>query len=374
MKFHSTLLLGAALLLALACKNGDGDAQATKVSVPSITLKDTTCVVEFTYPATLKGVQDVAIYPQVNGRIVETKVKEGQYVTNNQVLFVIDDIPFKAAYDAAVAAREVAKSQVESAKLTLESKQRLFDDDIISEYQLKLAKISLLTAEAQLGEAEAQVTKTANELSFTRVKSSGVGYVGSLPFVIGSLVGTSMTTPLTTVSDNSSMYADFSVPENAYLELAAAGLTNGGSEKLRDNFPPLSLIMNNGVRYGCTGTIHSVSGLFSPETGALPIRAIFPNENKQLLSGGAAQVVFSFEQKNVILIPRSAMKEIQDKLFVFKIVNGTLEQTAVSADRYNNEMWILHPNADGTYPLKSGDVITGTTNRLNDGMAVEIKN
>lgn len=370
MKKHFILFLSAAAAFApLACKSG-GEQQVQKTEVAAITLKDTSCTIEYRYPATLRGIQDVAIYPQVSGRIISVNVTEGQHVQKGQSLFSIDPVPYQSAYDAAVAEREVAKSQVASAKLTLESKQNLYDRDVISEYQLKLAKNQVLTAEAVLGQANAAVQKAANDLSFTQVKTMISGYVGGLPYKIGSLVGPQIDAPLTVISDNSSVYADFSLPENTYLELVDEA---DGTMNLNELRTPLKLITNNGVLYEHPGHVFSANGLISQETGALPIRGIFPNPERKLLSGGSCQIVFSFEQDGVILIPRAAIKEIQDKMFVFKIEGGKLVQTAVSAMRYNESSWLLLPGGDGTFPLKAGDVITATTNRMQDGMEVSVK-
>lgn len=363
-----TTIISAVLiaLCAISCKSGDQGA-AVKTQVHAITLKDTTCAVEYTAPATIKGLQDVAIYPQVNGRITAIKVVEGQFVNKGDVLFEIDDIPYRAAYDAALAQVEVSKANLETARLTLQSKQNLFDRNIISEYQLRLAQNEVVTAEALLGQSRATLNAAKNDLSLTKVRTMGKGSIGTLPYKVGSLVGTNMVEPLTIVSDNSSVYVDFSITENDYLSL---GIFDKDSLQL----PPFQLITNIGQRYEYDGTLHSKSGLISQETGSILVRAIFPNPDRKLLSGGSCTVSMTYEQDNLITIPRSAMKEIQDKLFIFVIKDGILVQTAVSAERINNSLWALVAGEDGTIPVKAGDMITTTTNRLMDGMPVEIIN
>ncbi len=356
----------AAALMATSCKK-NAATESTKVQVQAITLKDTTCTVEYSYPATMKGIQDVAIYPQVSGRITAIRVKEGQHVDKGDILFEIDDIPYDAAYQSALAQVEVSKAQLETAKLTLQSKQNLFDRDIISEYQLNLAKNDVVTAEAVLGQSKAALQKAANDLSFTKVRTMGAGYIGSLPYKVGSLVGSNITEPLTVVSDNSQIYADFSMTENNYLELYP-----GAGKDVDYTQIHLSLQTNLGQRYPLKGHLHSISGLISNETGALPCRAIFPNPDRILLSGGSCKVILTSSGNSVITVPRSAMKEIQDKLFIFVIRNGKLEQTAVNAVRLNAKQWVLTAGEDGNIPVKAGDQITATTNRLKDGDEVTI--
>jgi len=349
---------------AVSCRFGEQE-EVVKTQVNVLTLKDTSCVVEYAAPATIKGLQDVAIYPQVNGRITAIKVIEGQFVNKGDVLFEIDDVPYKAAYDAALAQVEVSKAQLETAKLTYQSKKNLFDKNIISEYQLKLAQNDVVTAQAVLGQSNAALKDAANNLSFTKVRTMGKGNIGSLPYKVGSLVGTSMSSPLTVVSDNSQVYADFSISQDHYLNLKIY-------EKKGENLPPFRIRTNIGEVFEYEGQLHSLSGLISSETGTIPARAIFPNPDKKLLSGASCQILLNIKQNNIIVVPRSAMKEIQNKLFVFVVKDGVLSQTAVNATRLNSSQWALTPDENGQIPVKPGDMITTTTNRLLDGMQVEI--
>lgn len=371
MKKHFYIIpaLCAALSLpaVFSCKNSEQQEQVTQVE--TYTLKDTACVVKFTYPATLCGIQDVAIYPQVSGRITAIKVTEGQFVNKNDVLFEIDDVPYKAAYDQALAAVDVAKAQLETAQLTYQSKKNLFDRDIISDYQLKLSENSVKTAEAVLGQAYAELRNAQNNLSFTKVRTMGKGQIGQLPLKVGSLVGPNLKEPMTYVSDNSSVYADFSVPENVQLALGLNPRNMEHGEAANN----LRLITNLGEEYPHTGKIHSLSGLISAQTGSLPIRSIFPNPDGILLSGGACKVVFSSEMDDEILIPRSAIKEVQNMTFVYVVRDScVLEQVPIQAERYNSKLWMLLPDEDGSYPLQEGDMITRTTNRLHNGDKVQI--
>jgi len=368
MNTRTLFLLTLATIASVSCKNANNSDEPVPTQVQVFALKDTSCVVDFSYPATLQGLQDVAIYPQVSGRITEIKVKEGQFVNKGDVLFVIDDVPYRAAYDAAAAQVEVAKAELETAKLTCQSKQNLFDLNIISEYQLNLAKNEVTTAEAVLGQAKASLKNAENDLSFTKVRTMGKGNIGSLPYKVGSLVGPNITSPLTMVSDNSYVYADFSITENTYLEL---GIRPDGKNDMRDDFP-LYLDTNLGERYEHEGRIHSLSGLISSSTGTIPVRALFPNPDRKLLSGGACSVIFNIKQDNQLVIPRSSMKEIQNKLFVFVVKDNALSQVAVNATKLDSKNWIILPDEEGSFPIKVGDKITKTTNRLMDGMKVTI--
>lgn len=364
--FFAGLALGVALFAS--CGNRTQAPQLTQVE--TYELKDTSCVINYTFPATISGIQDVAIYPQVSGRITAIKVIEGQRVRVNDVLFEIDDVPYRAAYEQAAAEVEVAKARLETARLTFQSKKNLFERNIISEYQLKLAENEVTTSEAVLGQAEAGLRNAQNNLSFTKVRTMGKGRIGQLPLKVGSLVGPNMTEPLTYVSDNSSIYADFSIPENLMLELEI----NSPNTDEDDVSEDLTLITNLGDEFPYKGKLHSASGLIDKFTGSLLIRSEFPNPDGTLFSGGACQVVISQTAHNQILIPRSAMKEIQNMLFVFVIRDGVAKQVSIKAERYDNAYWLLLPDEDGNYALKAGDIISRTTNRLNDDTPVQIIN
>lgn len=373
MKLSTITTVCAAIALVCSCGTNSKDVEQPAIQVVPFTVEKSDCIVEYTYPATLEGVLDVAIYPQVNGRLTKIHVKQGQFVKKGDVLFEIDDVPYKAAYDQAVAQREVALAQVAAAKLTLESKQTLYNNKVISEYQLKIAKIEMMQANSSLAKAEAALQDAKNSLSFTKVRTMSSGYAGPVPVRVGALVGSSMSEPLTSVSDNSEVNANFAIPENIYLEMAVTNQFKQGETAKYDKMPPVTLIMNNGEKYEKQGRVVSISGIISQQTGAIPAKAVFPNEGKQLLSGGSAQVMFAFNQKDALAVPRASIKEIQNKMFLFKITGDTVKMIEVNATRYNQDLWILLPSEDGTYPIQAGDKITTTTNRLQDGSKIVIK-
>lgn len=152
--------------------------------------------------------------PQISGRIIRLKVKEGERVKTGQVLAVIDQVPYRAALRTAQANVSAAQAKVETARIELRGKQALFDEKVISDYELSLARNQLAVACAELEQAKAQESDARNNLSYTEIKSPSNGVVGTLPYRIGALVGPNMAQPFTVVSDNAEMYAYFSISEN----------------------------------------------------------------------------------------------------------------------------------------------------------------
>ena len=278
------------------------------------------------YSATIRGRQDIDIYPQVSGTIFQLCVTEGQRVSNGQTLFIIDQVPYKAALQTAEANVAAAEASVATAQLTYDSKKELFARNVVSQFDLSTAENNLLTAKAQLAQAEAQRVNAANNLSYTVVKSPANGVVGTLPYRVGALVSASIPQPLTTVSDNSVMYVYFSMTENQLLDMTRK---YGSIEQTLKQLPDVQLRLNDGSIYDKTGRIESISGVIDPSTGTVSLRAAFPNEGGLLHSGGAGNIILPTLYKDCIAIPQSATFELQDKVFVYKLVDGKASSAPV---------------------------------------------
>ena len=123
------------------------------------------------YSATIKGKQDIAIYPQVAGAITKVAVNEGEEVKKGQTLFIIDQVPYQAALRTAQANVQAAKASLASAKLTYENKLELFSKNVVSKSDLTMSKNSLLAAEANLAQAEAAEVNAFASFYFAACKN-----------------------------------------------------------------------------------------------------------------------------------------------------------------------------------------------------------
>ena len=334
------------------------------------------------YSATIRGRQDIDIYPQVSGTIWQLCVNEGQRVSKGQTLFIIDQVPYKAALQtaeanvwgsiliadelkdhAAEANVAAAEASVATAQLTYDSKKELFARNVVSQYDLSTAENNLLTAKAQLAQAQAQQVNAANNLSYTVVKAPSDGVVGTLPYRVGALVSASMPQPLTTVSDNSTMYVYFSMAENQLLALTRR---YGSIAETLKNMPDVQLLLNDGSMYDQSGRVESISGVIDTSTGSVSLRAAFPNPNGLLHSGGVGNVVLTSAFKNCIVVPQSATFELQDKIFVYKLVDGKASSTMIGVEKISNgKEYIV------TSGLVPGDVIiTEGVSRMREGTPI----
>lgn len=318
------------------------------------------------YSATIRGRQDIAIYPQVSGTISELCVNEGQQVSKGQTLFIIDQVPYKAALKTAEANVESAKAGVATAQLTYDSKKELFAKNVVSQYDLSTANNTLLTAKAQLAQANAQRVNAANNLSYTEVKAPANGVVGTLPYRVGALVSASIPQPLTTVSDNSEMYVYFSMNENQLLNLTRR---YGSITETLKSMPAVQLQLSDGSIYDQAGRVESISGVIDPSTGSVSLRAAFPNPNGLLHSGGTGNVILPSIYKDCIAVPQAATFELQDKVYVYKVMDGKAVSSIIDVEKISNgREYIVRTG------LVPGDVIVAEgVGLLREGTPIRIK-
>ena len=319
-------------LLATSCKeNTQKTEKETYYPVLTVQLSNRTLNTQYT--ATISGVQTVEIRPQVSGMITDILIEEGQSVTKDQVLFVIDQTPYKAAYEIAVANVKSAEAALSTAKLILESNQNLYEQDVVSEFDLMTAKNDLTEAEARLALCKAEEVSASNNLSYTEVRSPVNGVASMIPYRVGALVSSSIAQPLVTVSDDSRVFAYFSMAENQMLDMIQQYESLDNAMK---QMPAVDLLLSNGTLYGHKGKIDAISGTISESTGAVSIRAVFPNRQHLLRNGGSGSVIIPVERENCIVIPQTATYELQDRIFVYKVVDGKASATEIHVAPNNN--------------------------------------
>ena len=321
----------ACFMAAVSC--GQAPTAMGPAEYAVMTIATTDREIPINYSATIRGRQDIAIYPQVSGTIFELCVNEGQTVSKGQPLFIIDQVPYKAALQIAEANVAAAKAGVATAQLTYDSKKELYAKNVVSQYDLLTAENTLLTAKAQLAQAEAQRVNAANNLSYTVVKAPANGVVGTLPYRVGALVSASISKPLTTVSDNSDVYVYFSMTENQLLNLTRQ---YGSIANTLKNMPDVRLVLNDGSVYDRTGRIESISGVIDTSTGSVQLRAVFPNADGLLHSGGAGSVIVPNIHKDCVVVPQVATFELQNKVYVYKVEDGKAASSMIDVEKINN--------------------------------------
>ena len=355
-------MLSAALFTACGSKSSQMPEANKDFAVE--TLKATEADLKTSYPATIKGMQDIEIRPKVAGYLTKLLVDEGATVRKGQPLFLIDSEQYQAAVNSAKAQVRVCKANIATQKLTVENKQALFDQKIISSYDLQMAKNTLESYEAQLAAAQASLQSAQDNLRWCTVTSPSDGVVGMIPYRVGSLVSASSAQPLTTVSNISQMYVYFSMTEKQLL-----GLTReqGGLSAAISKMPAVSLVLSDGTEYSQSGVVSTVSGVIDSNTGSVQMRATFDNAGHVLRSGGTGSILIPIHQKDAILIPQKATYEIQNKKFVY----------VVGADNkvQSREIEVLVQNDGQNYVVSNGlkvgaRIVIDGVNRLKNDMQI----
>ena len=328
------------------------------------TVNETSSNQTISYPATIKGTQDIEVRPQVSGFIVKLYVDEGATVRKGQPLFLIDPTQYKAAVDQADAAVKTAESSLRTMELTEKNKHMLFEKQIISSFEYETAVNNLLSARATLAQAKAQLVQAKQNLDFCTVKSPSDGVIGTFPYRIGALVSASIAEPLTTVSEIKDLYVYFSMTEKELLNLTRAG---GTLKEQLDKMPAVKLQLADGSMYEFEGKIDAVSGVIDQSTGSVSMRAIFPNTKNMLRSGGMANVIFPYTIPNAIVIPQNATVEIQDKKFVYVLQpDSTVKYTEIQISNLNDGKNFIVTNG-----LKANEkIVIEGVQQLSDGRKI----
>ncbi|MBQ9645658.1 MAG: efflux RND transporter periplasmic adaptor subunit [Prevotella sp.] len=362
MKKKNILWLVATAALVVSCGKGGGRPQFGDNEYPVVTVGTQSAASQTTYPATIKGVQDVQISPKVGGFITHINVKEGQTVSAGQTLFVIDNATYQAQVRQAQAAVNTAQSQVNTAKLTYDNSKQLHESNVIGDYELQTAENTMQSAQAQLAQAQAALASAKEALSFCYVKSPAAGVVGTLPFKVGALV--SAANVLTTVSNNSQMEVYFSMTEKDILAMSKA---HGAHGQVLSELPQVRLQLADGTEYGHNGTVTKMSGVIDQATGTVQMIAVFPNPDRLLKSGGSGTIIIPESNDEAIVIPQACVMEVQNKKFVYTLgqdnkVNYTEIKVASQNDGNNYVV---------TEGLKVGDkYVTNGITKLSDQMEI----
>lgn len=365
MKIKYSMIVAVAALALVSCgkKSGSSLANLQDNEFAVRTVGGSTADLQTTYPATIKGIQDVEVHPKLAGYITNVYVHEGQAVRAGQVMFTLDSETYRAAVNQCQAALNTAIAQENTTKLTYDNNKKLFAQHIIGQYELSTAQNSYLTAKAQVAQARASLASARETLSWCTVVAPASGVVGDLPFKKGALVSTAST--LTTVSDVSTVEVFFSMSEGDILNMSK---TAGSVSDVLKEMPVVKLQLADGTTYNHPGRVVKMSGVIDATTGAYSLIAHFSNPEHLLKSGGAGQIIVPRVSNNAIIIPQEAVSQVQDKYFVYKV--GSDNKVKYSEITVN-------PENDGinyivTSGLNVGDryVSKGIT-ELTDGMAIK---
>jgi len=367
--FNSLLAISGFLLLvsASSCQSTSGNPMAAPVqSLPVITINNLPATTYQEFSATLEGSQNVEIRPQVEGYIDKILVDEGAYVQKGTVLFRINDRIYREQLNNAKAVLAAAKANLANAEINVSKLAPLVKENIVSDVQLRAAQSLYDAAKANVAQAEAGVQNASINLGYTVISAPSEGYVGRIPFKTGSLVGLMTTEPLTVLSSVNNIRAYFSFSEKDFLEFKEK-FEGGSIEEKIKQMPEVELVLADGSVYPQKGKVEIVSGQFDNSKGTISFRASFPNANGLLRSGNSGRIRIPDAAPAVLVVPKEATFELQDKVFVFTVGknNTVLSKPVIVANATSNY-----------YLLKSGlepgeKIVYSGLDRLKDGAAIQ---
>lgn len=389
------ILIALSLITVLSCKKEEETRVEGPKEVPVVEVEVRNVTGFQSFPASIQGRVNNDVRAKIQGYITQVLVDEGQYVTKGQPLFRLETNMLNESADAARAGIGAAQSGVSAAKANVGAAQAevnasqvevnklipLVQKNIISNVQLETAKANLARAQAQLAQAKAAQQQASAGVSQASANYKGVqanidysvirapisGVLGKLPLRVGSLVGPSDPTPLTTVSDTSEIYAYFSMNESEYFDFLENSYGATMPEKLK-NLPLVELQLANGSIYSEKGKIEAVTGQIDPQTGTIQFRVSFTNVNKLLSNGNSGTIRVPKLYNQAIVVPESATFEQQGLVYVFKVEKDTARNVLIGVtDRVNNIVVVK----DG---LNKGEkIVAEGTGTLKPGTAVKPK-
>lgn len=356
------------ILLTASCNHSKKNASQAGVlkEYPVLKLFSQLITIHHDFPATMQGQEVIEVRPMISGYIQEIYVNEGDHVKKGQLLFKIKNPVYEQEVLTAKASITRAASDVNTAEMEVEKIRPLVEKEIVSEYRLKAAELTLESRKAALAQAQAALSNALTNLGYTSIRSIHDGIIGTIPYKVGALVSSNNPQPLTTLSDIANVIAYFSWDEKRLLDFHSHSGERNIEEKI-NNLPPATLILSNSSEYPEKGRIELASGLISTETGSATLKAVFPNPEGLIRSGSSATVQIAEVIDSALLIPQSATYEIQNKYFVY--VPGL--DSIVHSAPFNPV-----PSDDGKYyivlkELKPGDMIViEGVNSLKDGTKI----
>ncbi len=356
-------------LIALSLYSCSPKPQATVAppppSLPVATIVSGTEITYQEYPASVEGTVNVEVRPQVSGSLDKVFVDEGAFVSAGQPIFKINDRPYRAQLNNALASQHAAKGALANAQLEIDKLTPLVENKVVSDYQLKTAKAAYDVAKANIEQAKANVSTAQINLGYTLIKAPVSGYIGRLLKKQGSLVAPADAEALTQLSDVHDVHVYFSLGEKDFVNFKEQYPGETLKDKLKQ-LPTVSLLLADNTEYTKQGKIDMIDGQFDKNTGAITLRASFPNAQGLLRSGNTGKIRLSLQHKDALIVPQSATIEMQDKVFVFAVADSNkVKKQAITIVGKNGTNYLIK---DG---IKAGDqIVLSGIDHLQEGTVI----
>lgn len=337
------LLVLFVVSMFVGCKDsGKGGGQSPALNVKTQIITRHNVSLNFEYAARLKSVQSARIYARVQGVLLSKNFKEGDIVQEGQLLFKIDPARYLARVQQAKAQRQSAEANFIKANRDWQRVEKLYKQGVYTIDQYDTSRSNFLSAQANVVSTQAALDDVSIDLGYTDVVATISGRTGMRSYDVGNLVGGSGQDVLTTITQLSPIYAEFSIPNTDYYLMR--GLENSRIQ--------VEYVLNNGRVYDKIGKLDFVDSVLDPQTSAIKARSIVDNEDYKLLPNEFVRVrLKGFEAQNAITIPESALLQDTQGSYVYVIKDGKAKIARVSLGQRVDTHILVNSG------LKEGDVL-----------------
>jgi len=323
--------------------------QAMPVVAKAVIQQDVATYAE--YSARSQSAQQVDVYARVSGILEKKFFTEGQTVKTGQLLYKIDDRKYRAMVLKAKAQVSVAQANLNQAEREYNRVKGLYKNKAVSAQEVDSALSTLELAKANLLGQQAALNETQIDLDYTEVRAEASGVIGIKQQDIGSLVGSSSDNSLlTTITQLDTIHVIFAIPDADFTKQQK--MVEAGKLKALPQKEWTAEIINNQNKVLASGHIDFIDSQINPATGSIQARAVFDNQNTNLLPGEFVRLrVGSAIRQNVFVIPQKAVLQMGQQAFVYKVEDGiaNLAPVAIEAQQGNN--WLIDSG------LKDGDMV-----------------
>jgi membrane fusion protein (multidrug efflux system) len=351
------------LPLLAGCKKKDPTPNGVAVKTLCVRQQDYTTYYRFTIK--IESQQNIDIRPVVGGRLQKICVQEGSEVKKGQPLFVLDQAPYKAAVHAAEAQVATARASLSTASLNLEGKEQLYAQKMVGEFDLRRARHAHEETVAQFENAQAELARARANLDYTTIICPADGRISIIEYRVGDVIFPDLPMPMAILSVNSHLYAYTSLSEEMLSKLLQEYDCQSPSQLLT-KLPAVTLHAIWGEEHTLTGRIDAISGSTSKTTASLLIRASFDNPSEIFRNGSNGFIDLPSILHHVYVVPSDAVVPIQDKYFIYRVIDGKAVSTEVKAQpSVDKDEYIV------TSGLHDGDIVIAEhADMMSEGIVV----
>ncbi|HEX2529798.1 MAG TPA: efflux RND transporter periplasmic adaptor subunit [Geminicoccus sp.] len=367
------LMLAGALILA-GCGQEEGGQQQSEATPPTpevtvVTLTPQPVEITTTLPGRASPYQIAEVRPQVNGILQERLFREGADVVKGEALYQIDPAVYRAAYETSKAELAQAEAALVSARNRERRNEELVRTNAVSRAAYDDAVSAMGEASAAVEARKAALASAKINLDYTTVTAPIAGRIGRSAFTAGALVTANQAETLTTIHQLDPIYVDVTQSSAELLKLRRA-LADGRYERVDPDRAEVELTLEDGTTYGHPGALEFADVTVSESTGAVTLRALFPNPEGILLPGMfvRAEIKAGVDPEGILVPQRAVSRDPKGRATALVVAaEDKVEQRILVTDRTVGDQWLV---SEG---VKAGErVIVEGLQKVRPGAVVKV--